>query len=260
MTDTTTYTVKLEGKYTWNLLLDLDNTHGGEYKRTERLEVRTKLSRAQSVKKIIKHESTVDASFKNKVEAGAKVKLVSLSASSEGSLSHHTSLLSEIETSTSDSFERETKEVFEEVITVGPGEMFRLYQLQFDGPGVSASLRVKATEPRQEAPVSIICVVEVIEQPLTGGVLHEGLYTIKSTHGTYLRGCPRGAKVDLQTQVGLWEKWYLVKTPDGRFGIRSWHGTYIRAAPGGVGAKLDLQVDKQDWSKMPWEQFTFTRV
>jgi len=78
---------------------------------------------------------------------------------------------------------------------------------------------------------------------------------IRSFHGTYFRAHPggEGAGLDLQTQVGPWEKFSLEDQGNGKVAIKTAHGTFLRSHPGGEGAKVDLQTKVG-----PWEQYEIT--
>jgi len=80
---------------------------------------------------------------------------------------------------------------------------------------------------------------------------------IKTYHGTYFRAHPggEGSRIDLQTQPGPWEKFYIVPLQGNKVAFRTCHGTYLRAHPGGEGSKLDLQTQVG-----PWEQYTIVTL
>ena len=67
---------------------------------------------------------------------------------------------------------------------------------------------------------------------------------LKSAHNTYFRAFPGGefSKVDLQTQVGDWEKWDMCLLANGNVAFRSAHGTFLRAHQGGRYQPVNLQT------------------
>ena len=78
---------------------------------------------------------------------------------------------------------------------------------------------------------------------------------IKSAHGTFFRAHPglKDAKVDLQTQVGDWEKWDLCLLANGNVAFRSAHGTFLTSHNGGRYAKISLQSRITDWANFKLE-------
>jgi hypothetical protein len=72
---------------------------------------------------------------------------------------------------------------------------------------------------------------------------------VKSAHGTFIRCHPggEGSRVDLQTQIGDWEKITLQYLTSGKVALRTWHNTYVRTHPGGEGSRVDIQGYLNAW-------------
>lgn len=290
---TTSTEINLTGVYKWTIVTVIDNSMGKEYVTQQAIEIKSECDIDITVEEL--RRQLLSSSSQNKATING---LRYVTGSNGREYSHHEELMNKMFAAQTNNDQDKAPETIQMEITVPAGEIVVLYQLHFTAPGISLSFPITTTNLK-EVEIPLKFEVETTTKPvliangsifalqsfhgtyLSAGYdsqvrqvrsiqekekwtfvhVQDDVYELWSFHGMYLRAHKggEGSKVDLH-KWGLMDRgrWTAVITPSGKLALRSMYGTYLRAHQEMKG--IDLQVDKQDWDEMGWEQFHLVPV
>uniref|UniRef100_T1IMR4 Uncharacterized protein n=1 Tax=Strigamia maritima TaxID=126957 RepID=T1IMR4_STRMM len=145
-------TLNLNGKYSWQLLFDIDNTNNsGHIIRTEEVKVSLFISYDQLLREVQEYAEKSNVGF----ESGVKLDIISVSMSSglESSVSQ------KFESTTTQHGEKREEYTKTTEIKIGPHSRLILYRLVFNGPGISYVTDTLSSTPHDISDVIISCTV-----------------------------------------------------------------------------------------------------
>uniref|UniRef100_T1IT88 Uncharacterized protein n=1 Tax=Strigamia maritima TaxID=126957 RepID=T1IT88_STRMM len=146
-------TLSLTGKYSWELLFDIDNTNNsGHIIRKEEYKVSLFISYDQLLSQVNEYAHKAHVGF----ESGAKLEVVSVSMSS----GFESSVSQKYESTTKNHEEKREELTKTSEFDVGPNSKLVLYRLVFNGPGISYVTDTLSSTPRNISDVIISCTVK----------------------------------------------------------------------------------------------------
>jgi len=140
----------MDGYYHWELIFDIDNrNNSGHYERVIEFEKVTKESYSDL------RELSLETAIKTgqKLEASASYEIYSVSASAYIDVSIASAYKTTVERQSEETITNKEKQTF----LVGANSRLAVYQLIFDGPGVTYKTGIISTNPDPKANVTISC-------------------------------------------------------------------------------------------------------
>uniref|UniRef100_T1IV27 Uncharacterized protein n=1 Tax=Strigamia maritima TaxID=126957 RepID=T1IV27_STRMM len=148
-------TLNLNGKYSWELLFDIDNTHNSRYIiRKEELKVSLFISYNQLLRELQEYARKSHVGF----ESGAKLDIISVSMSS----GLDSSMSQKFESTTTQHGEKREEFTKTTEIKIGPNSRLTLHRLVFNGPGISYVTDTLSSTPHDIPDVIISCTVRAM--------------------------------------------------------------------------------------------------
>lgn len=147
LTDTG-FVANMRGKYYWMELYDLDNTTGGELQEVVETTVKIVVDKKQVIDSIKSSKTSLGTKVTAEAKAGGVFKLIDLSASTTTEMNQHLEYYNELKMSSEENYHREETTVKKRTVTISKGDIFKLYQLCFTGPGVSIRFDTLSSEPK----------------------------------------------------------------------------------------------------------------